>query len=236
MGRGPRRRAGNGMTSMTSVSSGPIAGPDQGAIAPDLSSAFGASAASSLRGVLPRSKNVAQEVEEPIQNVDEPIVVKSASLEPKPVEDDVQDSRNRSAPRAARPARTTAPTPTVTRGRSDAPAPRRRFRVVRVRDRRDVDVLLLAVAKKGPANGREFVDLVREHSDGVFMLTERTVYHELHRLRNNRLIRVMRNGGARRYVLTTLGERVLATRRRQWQAFSHGFDGVLEAADYGDHS
>lgn len=219
---------------MTSVSSG--VGPEQGAVASDLSSAFGASAAASLRGSLPRRKSGGQEVEEPTSDADDPAAVESESLEPEPVEDDVQDSRNRRAPSAARLVRTAAPTRTVTRRSSDAPAPSPRFRVVRVHDRQNVDVLLLAVVRNGPANGREFIDLVRERSGGVFMLPERTVYHELHRLKNNRLIQVTWNGRARRHLLTALGDRVLTSRLRQWEAFAHGFDGVLEAADGGDPS
>ena len=57
------------------------------------------------------------------------------------------------------------------------------------------------------------------------------VFHELHRLANNRLMQVTGNGRARRYSLTPLGERVLTTRRREWEAFSHGLNGVLDAAD-----
>ena len=68
------------------------------------------------------------------------------------------------------------------------PAGRRRERPARVRDRYDVDLLLLAVARDGVASGREFIALVRERSGGAVELTESRVHHELHRLRNNRLI------------------------------------------------
>ena len=108
-------------------------------------------------------------------------------------------------------------------------APRRRFGVVKVRDRQHVSLLLLAAATDGPANGYELIDLVRERSDGVFVLSLRTVIHEVHRLVNNRLMRVTGHEGARRYSLTPLGERVLATRRREWEAFSRGLDSVLDA-------
>jgi DNA-binding PadR family transcriptional regulator len=107
---------------------------------------------------------------------------------------------------------------------------------VNVRDRQHVDVLLLAAATKGPAGGRELIDLVRRRSGGLFVLPVSTVYRELHRLTNNRLMQVAWSGNARRYQLTPLGERVLATRRREWEAFSHGFDRVLEAVDDGDRS
>ena len=134
-------------------------------------------------------------------------------VEPEIMEDDVPGTTSRDAPAAA------------------GPTPRQRFGVVKVRDRQHVDLLLLAAATKGPANGYELIDLVRERSDGLFVLSLRTVIHELHRLANNRLMQVTGNLGARRYSLTPLGERVLATRRREWEAFSHGLDSVLDAAD-----
>ncbi|WP_345603864.1 PadR family transcriptional regulator [Pseudonocardia adelaidensis] len=127
------------------------------------------------------------------------------------------DPTSRHAPPAAGPAR--------------ASAPRRRFGVVKVRDRRHVDLLLLAAATKGPANGHELIDLVRERSDGLFVLPLGVVIHELHRLAKNRLMQVTGNRRGRCYSLTALGERVLATRRREWEAFSHGSHRVLAAAD-----
>jgi DNA-binding PadR family transcriptional regulator len=147
----------------------------------------------------------------------------------------MHDPRTRRAPAAARPPRTAVPTPVAPR-RSDGHTPRRRFHVVKVRDRQHVDMLLLAATTTSPANGRELIDLIRERSGGLFQLSVSTVYRELHRLANNRVMQTTWNGSARRYLLTPLGERVLATRRREWEAFSHGFDRVLEAADDGDHT
>jgi DNA-binding PadR family transcriptional regulator len=133
-------------------------------------------------------------------------------VEPEIMEDDVPDTTGRDAQAAP------------------AAAPRRRFGVVKVRDRQHVSLLLLAAATDGPANGYELIDLVRERSGGLFVLSLRTVIHELHRLVNNRLMQVTGNVGVRRYSLTPLGERVLATRRREWEAFSHGLDSVLDAS------
>jgi DNA-binding PadR family transcriptional regulator len=110
------------------------------------------------------------------------------------------------------------------------------LRVVQVRNRQDVDVLLLAAAKNGPADGGELIDLVRDRSGGRFMQPVSAVYRELHQLRNNQLMQVRWNGNARRCQLTPLGERVLATPRREWEAFSHGFDRVLEAAEDSDRN
>jgi DNA-binding PadR family transcriptional regulator len=44
-------------------------------------------------------------------------------------------------------------------------------------------------------------------------------------------MQVTGNGRVGRYTLTALGQRVLATRRREWEALAHGLDGVLDAAD-----
>lgn len=150
-----------------------------------------------------------------------------AAPEPTQEEDPVAPSGTRSTRRAlpARPSETPRDAPAPAR------APRRRARPARVRDRKDVDLLLLAVASEGVASGKEFIDLVRERSAGAFELTERSVYHQLHRLRNDRLIRDTGRGGAGRFVLTSLGERILAARVRDWEAFSRGVDRVLFPGD-----
>lgn len=166
----------------------------------DLSSAFGASAAASLRGANPRLlSSSGGGVGEPADTADQP-----SSSELDPTEEDMQKQGTR------------------------APPPRR-ARAVRVRDRRNLDMLLLMVATKEPASGTEFIDLVRECSDGAFVLTQSTVYHALHRLKNDRLISIAWDGGARRYLLTELGARILTSRLREWTAFSHGFERVVEA-------
>ncbi|MFC5232986.1 PadR family transcriptional regulator [Pseudonocardia zijingensis] len=123
-----------------------------------------------------------------------------------------------------------------TRRLPGAPA-RRRSGVVKVRDRQHVDLLLLAAATTEPANGYEMIDRVRERSDGLFELPLGVVIRALHRLVTNRLVQVTGGGGGRvrRYSATPLGMRVLATRRREWEAFSRGLDNVLDAAEEGDH-
>jgi DNA-binding PadR family transcriptional regulator len=186
---------------MTSRGSAAHDGHDHRPGAVDLSAIFGAPAAALSRRRIRRRRP--RRVREP---------------DPEIMEDDVPDTKSRRAP--ARVSRL-----------PDAPAPRRRFGVVKVRDRQHVDLILLAAATKGPATGHELIDLVRERSDGLFELSLRIVIHELHRLANNRLMQVTGNGRVRRYSLTPLGERALATRRREWEAFSHGLNRVLEAAD-----
>jgi DNA-binding PadR family transcriptional regulator len=189
---------------MTSRGSAAHDGHDHRPGAVDLSAIFGAPAAALSRRRIRRRRP--RQVREP-----DPV-------DPEIMEDDLPDTKSRRAP--ARVSRL-----------PDAPAPQRRFGVVKVRDRQHIDLILLAAATKGPATGHELIDLVRERSGGLFEPSLRIVIHELHRLANNRLMQVTGNGRVRRYSLTPLGKRALATRRREWEAFSHGLDRVLDAAD-----
>lgn len=167
---------------------------------PGLSSAFGTSAAGSLRGLLSPRRTAVRSVD-PVDTDASPRP--AATQDETPEETIVEQPRKRPARRPQRPA-------------------------MKVRDRKDVDLLLLAVAREGAASGREFLDQVHERSGGAFDLSERSVYHQLHRLRNDRLIRDTGRGEARRFVLTSLGERVLATRVRDRDAFVRGLDRVLD--------
>ena len=78
------------------------------------------------------------------------------------------------------------------------------------------------------------IDFVSECSDGVFVLSTGVVYRELHMLEKERLITVRRGSRERRYTVTDLGKGVLAARRREWEAFSHGVARLLEQADDDD--
>lgn len=208
------------------MSSGAGDGHDRRSAAVDLSSVFGVAAAASVRRRFrPRRRKQVREVQEQPADADELAQVESVRVQPEIMEDDVPVPRSR--PVQARPAPVGGQTPAV--HPSEAPAPRRRSGV-KVRDRQHVDLLLLAAAAEGPANGHELIDIVRERSDGVFTLSLPVVIHQLHRLANNRLLQVTGDRGAgRRYLLTPLGERVLATRRRQWEAFSQGLTTVLDS-------
>jgi DNA-binding PadR family transcriptional regulator len=195
----------------------------------DLSSAFGVAAASSLRRSVLARRSRADDVAEdpPPTRTREPVREEPDLPPPEVVEDERRVPANRRVPSAGRVRR-----PVASR-RSHDPAPRRRPRITRIRDRQHIDMLLLAMAARGPATGRELVDLVRGRSGGVFVLSPATVYRELHRLRNDRLMQDTWQSGSRRYRLTSFGERVLASRRREWQTFSHGMNLVLEAAGEG---
>ena len=58
-----------------------------------------------------------------------------------------------------------------------------------------------------------------------------TVYRELHRLEKERLITVIRDRGARRYMLTEVGERVLARRRQEWDTIDRGLSDLFKCVD-----
>ena len=147
-------------------------------------------------------------------------------------EDDVQLRTRRPARGTAGPSRTGPSTRRRSRTGTSVPGTARgRVAGLTVRDRRDVDLLLLAAAREGAANGREFRDIVQARSGGVFALSERSVYHELHRLKKNRLISDVGPGDPRRFRLTPLGERILTTRLRERERFSHGLGRLLGTDD-----
>ncbi|RZT86872.1 DNA-binding PadR family transcriptional regulator [Pseudonocardia sediminis] len=180
-----------------------------------------------LHGLLAPRRSTVRAVEDVPSPEGNPPDARTAHTTGEPIQE--EDTVARSGTRPTRPAETARPPESP--GAAPARVPRRRARPARVRDRKDVDLLLLAVASEGVASGREFIDLVRERSAGAFELTERSVYHQLHRLRNDRLIRDTGRGGAGRFVLTSLGERILAARVRDWEAFSRGVDRVLFPGD-----
>jgi DNA-binding PadR family transcriptional regulator len=87
-----------------------------------------------------------------------------------------------------------------------------------------LDLLLLAVLKKGPAHGYVIIDMLRERSAGTFDLPEGTVYPALHRLEEDGLLSSQwsETGGRRRrvYQLTPLGDLALAARQEEWKRFA----------------
>lgn len=95
-----------------------------------------------------------------------------------------------------------------------------------------LDMLLLAALSDEPAHGYAVLERLRTRSDGVFDLSEGTIYPALHRLENSRLIRskrVVHDGRPRRvYSLTEHGVRTLAEYRNEWRQFSVGVGRVVE--------
>ncbi len=94
-----------------------------------------------------------------------------------------------------------------------------------------LDLLLLAVLRRGPAHGYEIIASLRERSDGTFDLPEGTVYPALHRLEAAGLLAsgwTVQAGRRRRtYEVTPAGTAALQTERESWARFSRGVGAVL---------
>jgi PadR family transcriptional regulator, regulatory protein PadR len=95
-----------------------------------------------------------------------------------------------------------------------------------------LDMLLLAALNGDPAHGYAVLERLRTRSEGVFDLSEGTIYPALHRLEAARLIksrRVMHDGRGRRvYALTDRGTRTLADYQQEWRQFSAGVTRIVE--------
>ena len=87
-----------------------------------------------------------------------------------------------------------------------------------------LDFLLLSVLANGAAHGYAVIESLRQQSGGHFNLPEGTIYPALHRLEAQDLLKSywQENAPRRRrvYELTSKGQKVLAQRREEWQAFS----------------
>lgn len=95
----------------------------------------------------------------------------------------------------------------------------------------NVDLLLLAVLRHGPAHGYAIITALRERSAGQFDLAEGTIYPALHRLERGGLVESsveMANGRRRRtYALTARGRKEFAAQRREWQGFVANMQAVI---------
>jgi DNA-binding PadR family transcriptional regulator len=187
----------------------------------DLSSVFGAAAASSLRTVARHPERVESET----TPIDAPVAETSES-----VDEERQDEQTLDPQESGATTRQVATTASSTSTDARDRARRRRLRPLQVHDRRLIHALLLT-AVKGCPEGQNLIDRIRETSDGEILLPAGVVYRELHRLEKERLIEVCRETGKRRYTITPIGDRVLSMRRRQWNDFVYGFARMLEVAD-----
>ena len=192
-----------------------------------LSAAFGAAAASSLRRPIRRRSR--EEDERTPLPIDEPNVAGTTSPE---LDNDDAASSNYSDVEAPEPIAGPTGVAEVSMPDNQRPASpsSQGLSRVQIRDRRFVDGLLLAAAKGSPSGG-DLITFVRERSSGAFHLAPGVVYRELHRLEKERLITVIRDRGARRYMLTEVGERVLARRRREWDTIDRGLSNLFKCVD-----
>ena len=95
-----------------------------------------------------------------------------------------------------------------------------------------LDLLLLAILESRPLHGLAVHEELCQRSNGLFDLSQGTIYPALHRLERAGLImsgpRRAANGHVRRvYRLTRLGKQGLAERRHEWRTFSVTVSGIL---------
>jgi PadR family transcriptional regulator len=97
--------------------------------------------------------------------------------------------------------------------------------------RGQLDALVLATLRGGPAHGYAVIEELKRRSEGAFDLAEGTVYPVLHRLEAEKLLASSWStvAGRRRrvYRLTRRGESALAAREADWRAFSSAVEAVL---------
>ena len=94
-----------------------------------------------------------------------------------------------------------------------------------------VDMLILEVISGGPTYGYEIAQTVLGRSQGYFEITEGSLYPALHRLERQRLLEASwkeADGRERKYYkLTPAGRVALAARKKEWEQFATGVQGVL---------
>lgn len=97
-----------------------------------------------------------------------------------------------------------------------------------------LDLLLLAVVRTGPAHGYAIIEELKRRSDGMFDLPESSAYPALHRLESDGHLEshwLEVNGRRRRiYSLTRKGGAALGERTKQWRRFYGGIASVLGEA------
>jgi DNA-binding PadR family transcriptional regulator len=98
--------------------------------------------------------------------------------------------------------------------------------VLRVYVQAHLDLLLLAVIREEPGGGYAVMRRLRDKSGGRFTPSAQLMYPALHRLERNRLVE--RSGVEHGYRLTPSGRRSLATKRKEWEAFTKGVQMLLD--------
>ncbi|HVX13600.1 MAG TPA: helix-turn-helix transcriptional regulator [Pirellulales bacterium] len=98
-----------------------------------------------------------------------------------------------------------------------------------------VDTLLLEVISDGATYGYEIAQTMLARSRGYFEITEGSLYPALHRLERQKYLESFwqeADGRERKYYrLTPAGRRALAAKKKEWQQFVTGAQGILGGAD-----
>jgi PadR family transcriptional regulator, regulatory protein PadR len=98
-----------------------------------------------------------------------------------------------------------------------------------------VDTLILEVISGSPTYGYEIAQTVLGRSHGYFEITEGSLYPALHRLERQKLLASHwkeADGRERKYyTLTATGRTALAAKKKEWEEFAAGVQGILGGAD-----
>jgi DNA-binding PadR family transcriptional regulator len=198
----------------------------------DLSDAFGRPATASLRGLLPPRRRRGQEpAGEPVARTDEADGADGA------------DGTDETAESSDAPATAGVPESRAPRGRRSRPAspaaPRagtgtgtaRRWGAVRLASREHVELLVLVALRRGPGDGREIAERLRQDSGGGLAPPPTTVQRTVHHLARHGLVERDPDATRRRYRLTEPGRRAVRARVRAWKALRRAVDAVVRADD-----
>ncbi|HEX77080.1 MAG TPA: PadR family transcriptional regulator [Dehalococcoidia bacterium] len=87
------------------------------------------------------------------------------------------------------------------------------------------DTLLLSLISRQPMYGYQIIKELAARSQGYFKFKEGTLYPALHRMERGGLVKAqwrrLPNGQERRYYsITAKGQKVLETKRAEWQGFA----------------
>ncbi len=98
-----------------------------------------------------------------------------------------------------------------------------------------VEMLILEVISHGPTYGYQIAQEVLDRSKGYFELKEGSLYPALHRMERQMFLAAhweeTAEGRRRKfYKLTPAGRGVLNEKRREWERFAAGVNGVMGGA------
>jgi DNA-binding PadR family transcriptional regulator len=192
----------------------------------DLSDAFGRPATASLRGLLPPRRRRGQEpAGEPVPRTDGADGTdETAEGTDAPATAGVPESR---APRGRRSRPASPAPPRAGTGTGTA----RRWGAVRLASREHVELLVLVALRRGPGDGREIAERLRQDSGGGLAPPPTTVQRTVHHLARHGLVERDPDATRRRYRLTEPGRRAVRSRVRAWEALRRAVDAVVRADD-----
>ena len=94
-----------------------------------------------------------------------------------------------------------------------------------------LDLMIMEIISTGPSYGYEITQSVKARSGDRFNLKEGSLYPGLHRLERKKFLQSswQQVEGRRRkyYELTAAGKKELAAKRKIWEQFANGINGIL---------